>query len=113
MELTFYVRGSKSSGKVQVLPRVTLEEGEIEFPPGTVNLSRSGENPDCWLGLEELWRHDGHAPGFEGREQACEYMERIVFHTYKLLSLKSMNYLPILDSVRKYTMLLLKDKMDW
>ena len=86
MELTFYVRGSKSSGRVQALPRVTLEEGETEFPLGTVNLSRSGENPDCWYGLEELWRHDGHAPGFDSFSSVHKYVGRVCISVVDLVA---------------------------
>jgi len=45
------------------------------FP--SVNLSRSGANPNCWLRLDMLSDHNHHAPPFQDETEMEGYIQRV------------------------------------
>jgi hypothetical protein len=43
----------------------------------SVNLSRSGSNPNCWMRLDSLSNHNHHAPAFESEGEMEYYTQRV------------------------------------
>lgn len=54
------------------------EEGIEGLDDTKVNLSRSGENPNCWLPIHRVGDHSNHTPPWDSEPDMEAYIKRVM-----------------------------------